>query len=127
MTSSGMMDLPNLIRRQAMERFLTRHRSRIIGVLSGFDRVVFRGTLPSIINARGMAMYLSSQRVLLKDFQPFAKKISQQIIKHAQALAEKSSRRFEYISSSRTSKEEVAGRIMKQDNIQQGLICITNP
>jgi len=60
-----------------------------------------------------MAMYLSSQRVLLKDFQPFAKKISQQIIKHAQALAEKSSRRFEYISSSRTSKEEVAGRIMK--------------
>jgi hypothetical protein len=124
MTFSGMMDLPNLIRRQAMERFLTRHRSRIIGVLSGFDRVVFRGTLPSIIHTRGMGMYLSSQRVLLKDFQPFAKKISQQIIKHAQVLAEKSGRRFEYISSSRTSKEEVAGRIMKQDNIQQGLICV---
>jgi len=124
MTFSGMMDLPNLIRSQAMERFLTRHRSRIIGVLSGFDRVVFRGTLPSIIDTKGMAMYLSSQHVLLKDFQPFAKKISQQIIKHAQALTEKYRRRFEYISSSRTSKEQVAARIMKQDNIQQGLICV---
>ena len=107
-----------------MERFLTRHRSRIIGVLSGLDRVVFRGTLPSIIHTEGMARYLSSQHVLLKDFQPFAKKISQQIIKHAQALAEKCGRRFEYISSSRTSKEQVAARIMKQANIQQGLICV---
>ena len=31
-----------------MERFLERHKDRIIGVLSGFDRVLFRGSLRAI-------------------------------------------------------------------------------
>ena len=31
-----------------MERFLERHQSRVAGVLSGFDRILFRGTLRSM-------------------------------------------------------------------------------
>jgi hypothetical protein len=50
-----------------MERFLKRHQHRPIGVICGFDRMVFRGTVLSIIHAQGMGMYLSSQRVLFTD------------------------------------------------------------
>jgi hypothetical protein len=31
-----------------MQRFLERHQDRIVGVVSGFDRLLFRGTLRSM-------------------------------------------------------------------------------
>jgi hypothetical protein len=49
-----------------MERFLRRHQSRIVGSISGFDRMRFQGTLSSIFHVEGMAKFLNSERVLLK-------------------------------------------------------------
>ena len=37
-----------------MQRFLERHQDRIVGVLSGFDRLLFRGTLRSISYLTGI-------------------------------------------------------------------------
>lgn len=34
-----------------MERFVTRYQDRIAGILTGFDRMLFRGTLRSIMRA----------------------------------------------------------------------------
>ena len=70
-----------------MERFFERHQGRIIGVLSGFDRVLFRGTLRSICHLTGMDMFLSSQRVLYKDFGTYVNKLSEQLKAHAAAVA----------------------------------------
>jgi hypothetical protein len=36
-----------------MQTFLDRHREKIVGVLSGFDRVLFRGTLRSLEYRKG--------------------------------------------------------------------------
>jgi hypothetical protein len=47
-----------------MKRFLERHSGRITGTLSGFDRVLFRGTLPSIAHVSGLEVFLYSQHVL---------------------------------------------------------------
>ncbi len=41
-----------------MERFLERHRGRILGVLSSFDRILFRGTLRSISYREGFDRFL---------------------------------------------------------------------
>jgi hypothetical protein len=57
-----------------MERFLERHRDRILGVLSGFDRVLFRGTLKSISYVSGLEIFLSSQHVLHKNFGVYVEK-----------------------------------------------------
>jgi hypothetical protein len=35
-----------------MERFVTRYPDRIVGILTGFDRMLFRGTLRSISHQR---------------------------------------------------------------------------
>ena len=43
-----------------MLKFIASHQDQISGVLSGFDRLVFRGTLRSIAYAAGMQHYLSS-------------------------------------------------------------------
>jgi len=51
-----------------VEAFLSKHANAVIGVLSGFDRLVFRGTLRMLAHRAGMAAYLWGARVLLKDF-----------------------------------------------------------
>jgi len=51
-----------------MQEFIAKHREEIAGVLSGFDRLVFRGTLRSISYAEGMMGYLWAKQVRLTEF-----------------------------------------------------------
>jgi hypothetical protein len=107
-----------------MERFVKRHENRIVGSITGFDRMLFRGNISSICHIGGMDRFLSSQRVLYKDFRTFALKISSQVKAHAEEVAKRESRPIMYLPSSKQSKEETARAIMKRDNITEGLICV---
>ncbi len=107
-----------------MERFLKRHQHRLIAVIAGFDRMLFRGTLLSLVHGQGMAMYLSSQRVLLKDFGRFAQGVSRKIVRFAEEMARKANRPYVYLQSSATSKEDCATRIAQRDHIREGLVCV---
>ena len=107
-----------------MKRFLERHRGRITGTLSGFDRVLFRGTLRSIAYVSGLEVFLYSQHVLFKNFGAYAESLSKRIIEQAKASASKLGRPYQYLQSSKASKEELALEIMERDGIKQGLICV---
>ena len=107
-----------------MERFLQRHQSRVTGVLSGFDRLLFRGSLRSISYRNGMDIFLSSQHVLYKNFGPFAERLSARLKQHAQTLALEQGRPFRYLASPSLSKEDLARQIMAEDGVQEGLICV---
>ncbi len=107
-----------------MERFLERHRGRVAGVLSGFDRVLFRGTLRSISYRNGMDIFLSSQHVLYKDFGVFAERLSERLKQHARALADEQGRPFRYLASPSVSKEDIARQIIAEDGVEEGLICV---
>ena len=41
-----------------MELFTTKYGSKIVGSLSGFDRLIFRGTLRPLAHAAGLRSYL---------------------------------------------------------------------
>jgi len=107
-----------------MKRFLKRHESRIVGMIAGFDRVLFRGTLRSISYPEGLYGFLCKHGVLLKDFGEFSLKLSRAVKAHAQALAEESGRPFIYLRSAKQSKEQLAQEIMQRDGITEGLICV---
>ena len=51
-----------------MHTFLSKHADDVTGTLSGFDRLVFRGTLRRLVYPEGMKTFLNSVAVLLKDF-----------------------------------------------------------
>src|SRR5579864_3032992 len=119
-----MMEVAQPIARNIMERFLERHQSRIIGVLSGFDRMLFRGTLRSICHLTGMDMFLSSQGVLYKDFGAYVSELSEQLKDHAAAVAERAGRPFRYVASSDESKDEIARKILHDQPIREGLVCV---
>lgn len=107
-----------------MEQFLSRHKDHINGVLSGFDRVLFRGTLRSISYVEGMGRFLQYRSVLLKDFGTFVENQSDHLKEHAKAFARNHGRPYVYIISPSKSKEEIAKSIMQQDDITEGLICV---
>lgn len=107
-----------------MEPFLKRHESRIKGIISGFDRILFRGTLRSISYSHGIERWLWYQGVLLRDFGAFAEKVSTGLKKHAQAIAEKQGRPFLYVESPKRIKQAIARKMMEKDHIAHGLICV---
>ncbi|MEX2188980.1 MAG: hypothetical protein WD875_19385 [Pirellulales bacterium] len=107
-----------------MERFVESFRDRITGTLSGFDRMLFRGTLRGLAYPLGMLGWLSAHSVLLKNFGAFANKISTHLKNHAEQLAEAAGRPFEYISSPSLSKEALAESIRQRDGITAGLVCV---
>jgi hypothetical protein len=75
-----------------MERFLTRHGDRIVGILTGFDRMIFRGSLRSISYVNGLEIFLATQGVLLKDFGRWAEDVSDRLKAHAELVAARARR-----------------------------------
>jgi hypothetical protein len=107
-----------------MKRFQERHRDRITGTLSGFDRMLFRGTLRSITHVKGLEIFLYSQHVLMKDFGSYVLRLSERLVEHAKQLASKAGRPYVYLPSSKDSKEELALQIAERDGVKQGLIAV---
>ena len=107
-----------------MEKFLSRYGSLVTGVLSGFDRIVFRGILQPLIRKLGMYYFLADAGIQLVDFKRFAVETTERIKQGALSEAERLKRPIRYLSSSRESKEDLARKILATDPVDEGLICV---
>ena len=107
-----------------MHQFIAKHQEQIVGVLSGFDRVVFRGTLRPIAYADGMKRYLRATHVLLKDFGRHVEEVSNRLKEASLAQARALGRPVRYLPSSQTDKDALARRIMAADGITRGLVGV---
>jgi hypothetical protein len=107
-----------------METFLAAVSHLVLGVLHGFDRLVFRGHLRQLCYAHGMVCYLSANRVLLKDFKAHAIERTAALLDASLTEARRLSRPIVYLHSSRISKENEARRIAAHDQLSDGLICV---
>ena len=107
-----------------MEKLIQQHGEKVTGVVSGFDRLVLRGSLRMLSFVEGMMGYLSAKDVLLKEFGEHVGKMTKQLKAASVAEAERLGRPVEYLQSSRTGKEPIARKIAKEDGIEEGLICV---
>ena len=107
-----------------MHQFIAKHQDQITGTLSGFDRLVFRGTLRSMAHAEGMQRYLWANQVLLKDFGSHVEQVSRRLKQASLAEAQALGRPVKYLASSQVSKEEMARSIAAQEGIRDGLVCV---
>jgi hypothetical protein len=62
-----------------MQQFISRFQDRIQGVVSGFDRVLFRGSLRNLNQAHGMEVYLYRNDILFKDYESHVKRVSKRL------------------------------------------------
>jgi hypothetical protein len=107
-----------------MVTFLQKYSDLVKGVLSGFDRLVFQGTLMPLCSAGGMADYLFSVKVLLKDLAAHVLEVSTRLREASCAEARRLGRPVVYLPSSKQSKEDTARQIAEQDGVREGLIAV---
>jgi hypothetical protein len=117
-------DLHRIQRSDAMDSFVQRHASSVIGKLSGFDRLLFRGTLRRLASAKGLFSYLWMLKVLLKDFGDWSANLTKQVRDSAEQVARQAGRPILYVSDSSLRKEELARQIARRDGIDRGLVCM---
>jgi hypothetical protein len=107
-----------------MDKFISRFADKIIGVLSGFDRLVFRGHLLPLMRDGGMYIFLNRAGVRLLDFKDYVLKTSTTIKEAAIEEAKTAKRPIHYLESSRTSKENLARQALEEHPIDQGMVCL---
>jgi hypothetical protein len=101
--------------------FLRKHAHRIQGVLSCFDRVIFRGYLPCS-HPRGLEGFLAQQNVLLKDFKHYAPKIAERLKEHVRTLVSQAGGTFRHLPRKERMEEE-ARQLAQQRGLREGIIC----
>lgn len=107
-----------------MKSFIQRHVGKIKGVLSGLDRIRFRGTLRSIAHPWGLAHFLQAAGVLLKDFKDCVLGLTRQVQQATERVAHEAGRPLIYLPQSTTSKEDHARAIAQGDGVTQGLVAV---
>lgn len=105
-----------------MNDFIARYQSQLHGVLTGFDRLVFRGNLALNYEA-GMKGYLFAHKIAWKDYARCVEQTSQRVKEASLAPVKGANRPIHYLRNGRDSKEDMARAIARKDRIGSGTIC----
>lgn len=111
-------------RANAVHAFISRHASKIIGVLKGFDRLLFRGHLLRLNFAGGVEGFLWRQGAQKKDFGALAEQVTAMIREEAESVAAALRRPAVYLQSSAVRKEDVARRLLREHPVDAGLVAV---
>jgi hypothetical protein len=101
--------------------FVRKHEADVVGVLSCFDRVIFRGYLPCS-HPRGLEGFLARQQVLLKDFKDYAPKVAERVKEHVRAVVEQAGGAFRHLPKKERMEEE-ARKVAGQRGLRAGIVC----
>lgn len=107
-----------------MQSFVQRWASVILGVLSGWDRLRFRGTMRWLANPKGLFGFLWHRGILLKDFGRYAEATSQRLRTATEALVREQGRPLHYLASSATSKDDLIRALIQRDGLREGLVAV---
>jgi hypothetical protein len=117
-----------------MQHFTNKYRDQIQGTLSGFDRLVFRGSLRRLHYGRwdqglqsfvvqGMEQYLCSNRILFKDYLDHVKGVSQQVKQASVKPFENQGLPVRFLRDPAADKEQIARAIAAERKVESGLVC----
>jgi hypothetical protein len=107
-----------------MQSFVQRFAGLILGILSGWDRLRFRGTKRWLANPKGLFGFLYSRRVLLQDCGAYAQDTSRQIRTATEELARQHGRPLRYLPSAKPATAEVVHDLLRRQPTRQGLVAI---
>ncbi len=104
-------------------KLLELYKDKIIGAISGLDRIRFRGTIRWLANEIGINKFLGVQGILLKEFTDWAKGITAAIRADCEKQAQKYGVEMRYLDRSGVDKEALAREIAAERGISEGPIC----
>ena len=107
-----------------MDQFIRKYAGSINGVVSGFDRLVFRGPLRTLSHVQGMKLYLSRAHVLLKEFGAHVQGLSERIKQATEVTARAMGHKVTYLASPKMDKEAAARARAAERGITEGPVCM---
>lgn len=107
-----------------MKSFVQTLAGLVFGILSGFDRLMFRGHLRELAYPGGMNYYCNRNGIPLVQFGKHAEQLTDQLIVASEAQAKRLDRPIEYLASPKFRKEDHARSIAQRDGIAEGLIAV---
>lgn len=108
----------------AMKAFLAKYADKIGGIVTGFDRLVFRGYLRSIASETGVLGFLGFRKISVGDFPEFAHAATERLKESSLRAALELDRPVIFLDSPKTNKDELARQIAARDEITKGLVCV---
>jgi hypothetical protein len=118
-----MVVVPIHPKENAMNDFLKKFAHVIIGTLSCFDRVIFKGHLPFGGDDHLNAFVDQVLKIRRKDFIPMLEKLSAKLVDHAKALAEAAGRPYEY-HQGKFRKEAYIQNLLRENRVTEGLVAV---
>jgi len=108
-----------------MDTLLHRFEGKIKGILEGFDRIIFKGTIRNICYSVGMQMFLNMHGVLNKDYKEWLTNQTAVIVQDADEYSKlHTGTGIQYLASVNIRKESIAREQQKNLNICEGLIGV---
>jgi len=109
---------------RGVNEFMATHADKVTGVISGFDRLRFQGTLRCLYHPELMSEFLHRAGVLWKDFKGYVCGVTDQIRTAAESIAHAAGRRVHYLRSSKLDKEAFIAGLRREHGIDEGLIAV---
>lgn len=107
-----------------MELLTQRHEDKIQNVLSCYDRVLIRGTLPHVCYAQGMTSYFYRNNIRIFDYPKWANTFRDQIRSNAESIAGDNGISIEFVRKSSIRKESLIAKVLKKRGNHPGLVHI---
>jgi hypothetical protein len=107
-----------------VDQFITKQRTQVRGVLSGWDRIRFRGTIRVLAAVPGLVTWLREAGVLFKEFAGFAEGLTDRLKASVEALAAAAGRKIEYLASTALSKEALVQELLRREKIERGVVAV---
>jgi len=117
-----------------MQQFIEKYGEQIVGVLSGFDRLVFRGSLRRLnygwwdeklgaVVAHGMEQYLWQNKILFKDYQQHVKRVSQQVKDASFKSLQQRELPVIFLRDPKADKDELVRAMAAKQGVKSGPVC----
>ena len=108
-----------------MKRLLACFGKAVQGVLTGFDRIVFKGTILPLAHEAGAMSFLRWRGVLNRDYKNWMLAQTDALVPSVDRYArEQSGRPITHLSTWRMDKEQLARKRQKETGIETGLIGV---
>ena len=108
-----------------MDTLLSKFNSKVNGIITGFDRIVFKGIISPIMHASGMESFLVARQIKNKGFKEYAMAQSKAIVDSAEEISNRQCGcGTKYIPSINERKEALAHEQQRKSGVKEGLIGI---
>jgi len=118
-----------------MQQFIDKYREQIVGTLSGFDRLVFRGCLRrlnasfwdasrQVMVAKGMEEYCWQNEILFKNYADYVRRTSEKLKKRSLQPYREGGIPIHFVQDPAIDKDELAWAMATEKGIRQGPACI---